>query len=735
MPRRLSDLLNSIAPPSWNLGGSSRRSSSSGTSSRKAPTNPELASWMGAGESSEDRKGAVKAIESAEKYKRKKVDLSRLALARLPAAVSRLATTKDLDLSHNQLQAWPAETAELGDLRKLNASTNKIPYIPAVIGRYTKLKSLNIASNQIVGIDKAMSGLLNLRELNLSYNKLEEFPASTLHLPKLEKLLLAHNKIKTLPAMDCMYQLKELDLSENDLHAISDDPTLSARFPVSLEKLNLSKAKLEDIEGSDALPEHMGALHALTHLIVSSNPHLKRLPIAYGSFKTAGPDKVISLKRSVTLTVEHQGTSVVQGLRKGGRLGVSAHLDDSDSDSDVDMDMDTGIDGNDREADTRRYSDMRQRESHAPTGAAPQRAMPGPVYGADPGGYPPPVGTSGPYTTPPSMPNAGGAFPPPGGAQASTSAPGWQMPQAAIGQTSQQPGMQQSGFGPYAGPMDHSAWLSQLGKRYVELYLAQMSAAAGLPQYGGQPFMPYYGAGQLQQAYAAAGLQQTAPAAQFPVPPVWATPPAAANPPMQTRVYEGELHELIQKQNHAILRNEDARTVFTTLPAVMDVAAVDVLVLKIKQEEYAIRRPVHETRYAVGVRLLDVARGLYRQHLIDAIAKREARNRADPRVDERSLSLTYQACLAASLDLPGPTRGLVAELDGGTMRRDLFEGILPPENLIEEYRRVEAEVKLRETADPSGRHFEEFLYKQPFWQKYQAEEAWYRQQQLYWTLR
>ncbi len=760
MPR-ISDIVSSFVPSRLCAGGSSSQGpSSSRAGGHKPPADPELEGWKRRGYPSEDRASAVKTIESSEKYKRPRVDLSRLALEELPSAMSRLASTEVLNLSGNQLKSWPAELAGLGNLKELNVSFNKIGNIPAEIGALSRLTSLNAQNNWISvnAINAGMAGLRGLRELNLSTNRLTEFPKVILELPQLKKLSLADNQIRTLPAIDRLHQLTELDLSKNPLGAIPDGPDHpegsngaedarlpAARLPAGLKKLKLAETLLEDIPASAALPEHVGKLQELKLLDVSSNPLLTQLPIALRTFRTAGPDKVKSTGRKVELTVLHSGTGVAQGLEQGGRLLGSASLDEANQSNG----SSSGTDASDWDANARRYIRQTHRQARADLAAPPgngpppdaggtpqnptvmyanvvgpqglQPTLPPQAVGAGQGVYPPPAGTSVPYTYPPAMPNAATAFPAAGaggmfGAQAPTA--GLQTPAMAAGQTNPMPAMPfpQAAFGLQAGAMDPRTMLMQLGVQALEQQLAQLRTAFGFAnQQVGQVPNPY-GAGQFQPAYAPAGLPQ---AAQYPAPPAWAAQQAVA-PQAPVNTAASQHQEEMMRRNSAILRDQQMKEVCATIPELLNEPGIDAVVAAIKSNVMQAGLSEYATRYTINDSLIGLGRKLYRQRAVDTIARRDALNRADPRISARALSIAYQAMLAGpdELDLVGPIRKLAEHLDQGTIRSDLFSGMLPPQTLLEESDKVLAEVRAMEAGDGYDTGFSTFLYQQKFWQEH-----------------
>jgi hypothetical protein len=559
-----------------------------------------------------------------------------------------------------------------------------------------------------------------------------------------------------------------LDLSKNPLRTFPDGPDNpeaarrngqqpAAMLPAGLEKLDLTQTELEDLHVSFALPEHVGKLKELKSLDVSGNPLLYKLPLGFGSFKTAGTDEVVSVvspERTTKLTVSYQGTGVADGLKKDGRLIDGAgrdHAGRSDTSA-------RSTEGNDLDGNARRHIRQQRRQARAGMGLPPgngplpgtggtmppmppaptagmygnasgmagfQPTMPAQVPGAGHGVYPPPAGTSAPYTYPPAAPNAGAAFPQAwaggaAGAPASTSAAGLQTPQVAAGPTSHLPGMPLPGFGPQTGAVDPQTWFMQLG---VQMYVTQLQVAAGLaPQPVGQAFMP----GGAGQAFGATGAQQAAI-------PAWAPAQAAGTQLPPSMVYDGMHAVELRNRNFGILRNQQMLEVCRTIPGVMSERGIDERVLSIKAEVRSMGLNEHQTRDRIGNRLVELGAGLWRQRMVDEIARDEALQGAAPHVDAHTRSIAFQTFLAEPLNLPGPIMGLVKALNERKMRDDLFEGAFPEEVLKQEGERVLDKVRLIETSDFQNGHrlFNKFLNEQKFWQEHSAQESEYLRNALY----
>lgn len=761
--QRLSHLKNTITSVIPCVGGGSGQK----RSSNRPHADPEVAQWLARKLPSEDRAGALKVIEAAEKYRHRRVPLSRHGLAELPAKVTSLIATEELDLSKNQLAQWPEQIRGLCNLKDLNISVNSLNGIPAAVALHTRLESLNASSNGISAIAPKVAELRYLRTLDLTDNRLTAVPEEILGLPELRELSLAQNKIGKLTAMDRLYKLKELDLSCNPLGAIPDGPDdpedalrtrkpPAAKLPAGLEKLHLADTMLEDIPASLALPEHVGKLKSLKYLDVSSNPLLHKLPLDFGAFKTSGPDKVVSLKlpdRKVELTVLHEGTGVVQGLEQDGRLKGRP---DSNPGGRAATPTAGPYEG-ETDAMARRYVQRQrglQRSANSPQPQAggyvpPVQANAG-MYGnvgAMPGVQPAVAAHyAAPYAFPPFMPNPGATFAQAPAQQASTSAAAPQVQPTAAEPSVAPPGVAQPGLGmgQQFDATNPQAWLMQLGvNQLVQMYQAQLQAAMGL----GLPpaaFPMQPSAFPLQQAafpmqQAAFSTQQapfslqpaSAPAAFL------AAQVAAAQRIPPNTIYDGRHDAELRDRNFGIRRDQQMREVCQTIPTVLTELGINELVMSIKQQVYSMGLSEHQTRDMIGNKLVELGAGLYRQRMVDEIARQETLDRADPNVDAHTRSIAYQAYLAETLGLPGPIMGLVDKLNVGQMRRDLFDGVFSQEALAREGARVGNQVEMAETSDRLNgyKQFKTFLNGQKFWQEHSAQDSAYLRNALYANLR
>ncbi|XP_030650044.1 malignant fibrous histiocytoma-amplified sequence 1 homolog [Chanos chanos] len=132
----------------------------------------------------------------------------------------------------------------------------------------------------VIGI----SHLSNLKELNLSRNDLGEFPREIRELQQLEKLYMNQNNIKSIPE-NVFPQLKRLTFLKLSTNRLTDLP-LDMKHCQSLSYLNISNNSLRDLQSLVGLPR-------LKELFVERN-RLEELPVSlfqgkeFSVFKASG---------------------------------------------------------------------------------------------------------------------------------------------------------------------------------------------------------------------------------------------------------------------------------------------------------------------------------------------------------------------------------------------------------------------------------------------------------------
>jgi len=113
-----------------------------------------------------------------------------------------------LDLSEIALARIPDSIGEIIGLRELWVYDNFLTEIPDSIGELVKLKSIKAQRNQITELPDSIGDCVKLTELQLGYNQITELPDSICELKELKDLNLRNNPISKLP--DCIANLKKL---------------------------------------------------------------------------------------------------------------------------------------------------------------------------------------------------------------------------------------------------------------------------------------------------------------------------------------------------------------------------------------------------------------------------------------------------------------------------------------------------------------------------------------------
>jgi internalin A len=142
---------------------------------------------------------ALHHIEEARKNGARKLDLSRLELSALPAAIGQLTQLQVLNLSRNQLSTLPAAIGQLTQLQVLDLHRNQLSTLPEAIGQLTQLQELDLSYNQLSTLPEAIGQLTQLQKLDLSRNQLSALPETVQGLERLERLFLHGNPGLGLP--------------------------------------------------------------------------------------------------------------------------------------------------------------------------------------------------------------------------------------------------------------------------------------------------------------------------------------------------------------------------------------------------------------------------------------------------------------------------------------------------------------------------------------------------------
>ncbi|XP_069578620.1 oligodendrocyte-myelin glycoprotein-like [Brachyistius frenatus] len=152
------------------------------------------------------------------------VDCSSRGLTKLPLGLQH--NIRFLNLSFNSLQALDGQLSHYAHLRTLDLSYNRLDHLPPALPR--SLWDIRAAGNHLRSLDKNDTAYhWNLKVLDLSENELERVVFINNTLLSLQVLNLSHNKFWTVPT-NMPHNLESIDLSHNYLVQI---------LPGSLDRL------------------------------------------------------------------------------------------------------------------------------------------------------------------------------------------------------------------------------------------------------------------------------------------------------------------------------------------------------------------------------------------------------------------------------------------------------------------------------------------------------------------
>ncbi|XP_028169504.1 leucine-rich repeat-containing protein 57-like [Ostrinia furnacalis] len=165
-----------------------------------------------------------------------------------PEVISLSEKLRNLDLSKNRLSYLPEELSKFKLLKQLNLESNKLEMVPHYVANLQKLELLNISNNSIQSLPHTFCKLCNLKQIYLNNNKFKQFPVQLLGISNLEVVDLSHNKITEVPTGMSNFFAAELNLSQNEISALSEDLHLAPRLKIlrleenclSLEAINPS---------------------------------------------------------------------------------------------------------------------------------------------------------------------------------------------------------------------------------------------------------------------------------------------------------------------------------------------------------------------------------------------------------------------------------------------------------------------------------------------------------------
>lgn len=216
------------------------------------------------------------------------LDLSDLALTRLPPEIGRLTQLPTLDLKGNCLTTLPQEIGQLAALEELYLDDNHLSDLPPEIGSLTSLETLKLGNNRLTSLPPEIGQLSTLKKLFLDNNQLSALPPEVGKLKSLESLFLLNNHLTAIPSeIGLLRSLTSLYLGDNQLTNL---PQEFGRL-MNLQCLSLNNNRLT------RLPLEIGKIRTLQELYLHDNPELgippEFLGSRFGKMKGSGDPRVI----------------------------------------------------------------------------------------------------------------------------------------------------------------------------------------------------------------------------------------------------------------------------------------------------------------------------------------------------------------------------------------------------------------------------------------------------------
>lgn len=150
------------------------------------------------------------------------LDLHALGLGELPKEINQFVNLKSLNLSENFIEEINFDTVQLSGLRILDLSKNpgfNTFSLDGIAECSPNLEEIDFSNTNSLSVSPELVNCKKLTTLNLSNNWIQFLPNQFGGLDKLETLNLGNNKLKQLPFLGDLWELQELDISENeDLH-------------------------------------------------------------------------------------------------------------------------------------------------------------------------------------------------------------------------------------------------------------------------------------------------------------------------------------------------------------------------------------------------------------------------------------------------------------------------------------------------------------------------------------
>ncbi|XP_048006190.1 leucine-rich repeat-containing protein 57-like [Leguminivora glycinivorella] len=139
---------------------------------------------------------------------------------------------RNLDLSKNKLVHLSDDISKLKNLKQLNVESNRLETLPSSVANMKKIELLNASNNLLSELPPSFSNLSNLKQIYLNNNNFKHFPTQLLGLKNLDVVELSHNKITGIPSGMSQLYAAELNLSQNEISAISEDLHQAPRLKI-----------------------------------------------------------------------------------------------------------------------------------------------------------------------------------------------------------------------------------------------------------------------------------------------------------------------------------------------------------------------------------------------------------------------------------------------------------------------------------------------------------------------
>lgn len=190
------------------------------------------------------------------------VDLSKMALKRIPRSLRKFKHLKYIDLSNNHIRRIPCFLSKMDSLSEIKLNHSFIPVNKRTINRLRNIKQLQLAGNNLSELPKNINKLKKLTNLNLAENKLSNLPHQFKELKNLEHLIFYKNNFTEIPQeIFELNKLKEIDFYYNQLTAI----------PPEIEKLKKIELLFFSFNLIANLPENMSHLTHVKSLYMHHN--------------------------------------------------------------------------------------------------------------------------------------------------------------------------------------------------------------------------------------------------------------------------------------------------------------------------------------------------------------------------------------------------------------------------------------------------------------------------------